>query len=187
MSESISVTVSAEIETSAVEGLPLSRPPSSLKTNRSAPARNELLINQPFDRQEQFNMTILRLLEVEPIDDGYSHPAEEVIEKALKKHNTLAPIWVQAIYFENFKRPAMAAGILRCVGRLKNTLVEPWGRSMARRGLSHHDVEVREAAIRALEMWGGQESAEALKNHVDSEPVVWLKNYLNQVIKDLTK
>jgi len=187
MSESISTTVSAEIETLAVEGLPLSRPPNSLKTNRSAPVRNDLLINPPLDQQEQLSMTILHLLEVEPIDDGYSHPAEEIIEKALKKHKTLAPTWIQAIYLKNFNRPAVAAGILRCIGRLKNDLVEPWGRSMAMRGLSHPAAEVREAAIRALEMWGGQESTEALKNHIDSEPVAWLKNYVNQVINDLTK
>lgn len=187
MSESISTPVSAEIKTSVPEGLLLSRPPVSLKTNRSTPLQNELVINQPLDQQEQFSLTILHLLAVEPIDDGYSHPAEDVIEKALKKHNISAPLWVQAIYSENIKHPSLAGGLLRCVGRLKNDLVEPWGRNMARRGLSHPDVEVREAAIRALEMWGGQESAEALKNHTDSEPVVWLKNYLNQVIKDLTK
>jgi len=187
MSESISTTISAEIETSVAEGLPLSRPPSSLKTNRSAPVQNDLLNNQPLDRQEQFRLTILRLLEVEPIDDGYSHPAEEIIEKALKKYNTLAPIWVQTIYLENFKRPSVAAGILRCIGRLKDDLVEPWGRSMARRGLSYPELEVREAAIRALEMWGGQESAETLKTYIDSEPVAWLKNYVKQVINDLAK
>jgi len=187
MSELISTTVSAEIKTSASEGLLLSHPPVSLKTSRSAPASTDLLINQPLDPQAQFSMAILRLLEVEPIDDGYSHPAEEVMENALKKDKTLTSAWIEGIYLENFKRPAMATGILRCVGRLKNSLVESSGRNMARRGLSHPDVEVREAAIRALETWGGQESVETLKAFIDNEPVFWLKNYLTQVITDLSK
>ncbi len=187
MSESISTTVSAEIVTSAAEGLLLSRPPHALRTNSTVPAQNEVLIKQPLDQQEQFSMTILRLLEAEPIDDGYSHPAEEVMENTLKSDKTLAPAWIQAIYLENFKRPSIAAGILRCVGRLKNDLVEPWGRNIARRGLSHSGIEVREAAIRALETWGGRESVETLKAYVDDEPVLWLKNYLAQVITDLSK
>jgi hypothetical protein len=58
---------------------------------------------------------------------------------------------------------------------------------MASRGLSHTDLEVREAAIRALEMWGGQESIEILKAYIDSERIAWLKSYVIQAINDLTK
>jgi hypothetical protein len=185
MSETISTPVATEIGISTPEGLPSLRTPVLPRLGNLASAENDF--PKPLDQQEQFSMTILHLLEVEPIDDGHSHPAEEAMENALKRYKVLAPAWIQAIYLKNFKRPSAAGGILRCIGRLKDDLVEPWGRSMAIRGLSHPELEVREAAVRALEMWGGQDSVEALKVYIDGEPVAWLKSYASQVINDLTK
>ncbi len=192
MSETVSTPIASEIGISTRKGLSPLRTPAWPREDNSSPAQNDFAIaaddfSKPLDQQEQFSLMILHLLEVEPIDDGFTHPAEEVIEKALKEYKILAPAWLQAIYLKNFKRPSVAAGILRCIGRLPDDLVEPWGRDLASRGLSHPDLEVREAAIRALEMWGGQESAETLKTYIDSEPVAWLKKYGKQVINDLTK
>ncbi len=186
---------SSEIESSTIE---LIKPPQRtvlLTARNSAQTQNAFNLatryftksfNQ-FSQQEQFNRTILRLLELEPIEDGYSHPAERIIEDALKRYKQAALTWIQSIYLKNIKRPAIAAGILRCIGSLKRTLAEPWGNVMAINGLSHPDMEVREAAVRALEMWGGRESLEILKIYIDIEQIPWLKSYIKQVIDDLSR
>jgi hypothetical protein len=63
--------------------------------------------------------------------------------------------------------------------------VGSWGIAVVKKALRHADVEVRDAAIRALEAWGGNESLQILQLHRD--PVGWINNYLLQVIADLTE
>jgi hypothetical protein len=142
---------------------------------------------QEFSQQDDFNQNLLRAIELETLEDGYSHPAERIIEDALKRYRSIAVAWIQSIYLKNIKRGTVCAGLLRCIGRLKRDLTKTWGLVMAISGLSHPNMEVREAAVRALEMWGGQEALETLKAYVSIEDVAWLKNYIEQVIQDLSE
>lgn len=137
--------------------------------------------------REEFRRNLLRLLELEPIEDGYTHPAEQILEDAWKRYRLLLPNWIQSVYIESFNRSTISAGILRCVGRLRGEIVHPWGLVMAIGGLSHFDIEVREAAVRALELWGGRESLYVLKNRVEVETVPWLADYIKQVIEDISE
>jgi hypothetical protein len=50
--------------------------------------------------------------------------------------------------------------------------------------LRHKDAEVREAAIRALEKWGGDEALRILRQHRDAEE--WLNDYVRQGTLDLS-
>ncbi|MCL1468472.1 hypothetical protein [Argonema galeatum] len=137
--------------------------------------------------REEFRRNLLRLLELEPIEDGYIHPAERILEDAWKKYRLVFPDWIQSVYIQSFNRSTISAGILRCVGRLPRELVHPWGLVMAIGGLSHFDIEVREAAVRALELWGGRESLYVLKTRVEVETVPWLVDYIKQVIEDISE
>ena len=74
--------------------------------------------------------------------------------------------------------------MLKCIGRLRRDLVEPWGMIMARTGLAESSIEIREAAITALEAWGGRVSLEILQDHKESTS--WLARYIKQVIEDLS-
>jgi hypothetical protein len=136
---------------------------------------------------EEFRRNLILSLEEEPIDDGYTHPAERIIKEALVQHKATAANWIQSVYLKNMKRAAVAAGILRCVGRLNRKMMQPWGLVMAISGISHPDIEVRESAVRALESWGGRDSLETLKIYKDIEEVPWLKDYIKQVIVDLSE
>jgi len=135
----------------------------------------------------RFNRNLLHAFELEPIEDGHPHPAERIIKDALKTYNLEAFDWIKSTYLKNITRSAIAAGILRCLGRLSSELTSIWGVVMAASGLLHPDIESREAAVRALEAWGGKESLEMLKAYVDMENVPWLKDYIKQVIIDLSE
>jgi hypothetical protein len=137
--------------------------------------------------QKEVEKELFALFESEQIEDGYSHPAEKFIESVCRKYRAVAGTLFQGIYLKNIKRAAFIACLLRSVGRLKNELVAPWGMVLAISGLSHYSVEVRDAAVRVLEMWGGNESLSVLKIYADIETVAWLKAYIEQVIRDLSE
>lgn len=141
-------------------------------------------INQ---EQEKFNRHLLQAFALEPIEDGFPHPAEQIIEKALKTYHLTAIDWIKATYIRNIERVTIAAGIMRCIGRLNSNLTSIWGIVMAASGLLQPNIEIRDAAVRALEAWGGQEALVALKAHVQSESSSWLKKYIEQVIIDLSE
>ena len=123
------------------------------------------------------------LLQCEPIEDGYVHPAEHFIEECLKSSQLNADHWISATYEVT---PLLAASVLRLLGRFPSHLVGEWGLVMAMHGLSHREIDVREAAVRALERWGGDQACEALKARIDAEPTSWLAAYMTQVIKDVS-
>jgi hypothetical protein len=133
--------------------------------------------------EKEFGQKLLYLLKEEPVEDGYSHPAELVLDETLRANRNGA-LWIQTIFIENHNNPTLATGILKCIGRLRRDLIEPWGRIMAKIGLSEPSLEIREAAVTALELWGDKRSLEMLKNHTESAP--WLARYIKQVIKDLS-
>lgn len=142
--------------------------------------------NEP-EKQKVFSSLLLRSLEVEPVEVGYSHPAVQIMEDAIAAHGVAANRWIVGIYLSNYgTRPAIVADLLRCISRLEHSNIQPWGILMAVSALSHPDPELREAAVRAFEIWGGTESVDVLKTRVDAEPLPWLADYMRQVITDLT-
>jgi len=138
--------------------------------------------------QEPFRWELIRLLESEPMEAGQAHPAEALIEDMLRRVGPIASVWLGSIYEEmRDRRPAIAADILRCIGRLPASLSRPWGQPLAKDGLYQSDEEVRDAAIRAFEMWGLPEGADILRDYLSDEPVAWLADYARGVIADLSR
>jgi hypothetical protein len=136
--------------------------------------------------EEAFSRRLAQAFDLEPLEDGYSHPAEQIIADALQAFGATAFTWLAFAYFEQYDHnPSVAAGLIRCLGRLSHDSAVPWARFLALSGLYHGDVEVREAAVRAFEMWGGQQAIEALTARVSVEPTPWLADYARQVIADL--
>jgi hypothetical protein len=136
--------------------------------------------------EEAFSLRLAQAFDLEPLEDGYTHPVEQIMADALRTFGPTAFTWIAFAYFEQYYRnPAIAAGLIRCLGRLSPDAAVPWGRFLALSGLYHDDVEVREAAVRAFEIWGGQQAIEALSARVSVEPTPWLADYARQVIADL--
>jgi hypothetical protein len=135
-------------------------------------------------KSRKFERDLLDLLIEEAVEDGCTHPAEAFLEKSLRT-NREAALWIQSVFIDNHKKPGIATGILKCIGRLHPSLVGSWGKLMAKTGLSEPSLEIRDAAITALELWGDSESLGILKAHIELIP--WLARYIKQVIEDLSR
>ena len=83
------------------------------------------------------------------------------------------------------KNSSDVAAILKCLGRLGFKLVGDWGFELAEAALKHQDVEVRDAAIQMIELWGTEKAIGILERHLRSEQVGWPRDYIESVIEDL--
>lgn len=136
-------------------------------------------------KEKEFKFEVIHALNEESIEDGYSHPAENIIQEAINKYIPYAITWIQSLYIENLNNHKLAAGILRCIGRLNSNITKPWGSIMVTGALFHSDVEVRESAVRAIEMWEDYSIVGYLEQR--KEKVPWLADYIKQVINDLKR
>lgn len=142
-------------------------------------------VYQPEDRNVRFRDKLIATLFDEPIEDGVTHPAEGLIDEALRADSSDCQNRLSQVLVELYPtRPALCASIIRCIGRLDYVRVRGWGMRVVDDALQNRDTEVREAAIRALEAWGGPEALDMLRRHKDTE--AWLDEYVQQVIVDLS-
>ena len=127
---------------------------------------------------------LLAALQDEPVEDCVSHPIEEILGETLAKNPSEARSWFHSIFLAHVRNPAAAAALLQCAGRLRRNLLMPEGKQMALAGLNSPSIEVREAAVSAIEQWGGEDLAQALRDHRETVP--WLGDYVKNVIRDLS-
>ena len=121
---------------------------------------------------------------VEPLEDGMSHPAEEIIGEALRstEEKPIVLDWLRAFSLDA-ARPSFAASVLRCLGRQTPLGTNSWRADLVRGGLAMDDVEIRDAAVQAVESWGDRSLADVMKAHRESE--LWIREYIEDVIGDL--
>ena len=121
--------------------------------------------------------------EADPLEDGMYHPAEQIIEKALRsRESQRVLVWLRDLSLDA-ARPGFSAEILRCLGRQTHPGTSAWRTGLVRDALAMNDIEIRDAAVQAAEGWGGQDMRRVLKSH--SEPEPWLRDCIRDVIDDL--
>ena len=119
----------------------------------------------------------------DPIEDGMSHPAEEIIGEALRSTEDKPVLdWFRTFSLDA-ERPNFAASVLRCLGRQMSLGTGLWRTELVKAGLAMDDVEIRDAAVQAAESWGDRSLADVMKAHRETEP--WLREYIEDVIGDL--
>ena len=79
--------------------------------------------------------------------------------------------------------PSFAASVLRCLGRQTPPGTGSWRAGLVRDGLAMEDVEIRDAAVQAAELWGDPNLLNVLEAHSESE--AWLRDYIRDVIDDI--
>lgn len=140
------------------------------------------------ERSNTLIKKIILSLQNEPIEDNFVHPVETLIENTLKEFGVEAENWIKSIYFRYCNdRPSLAAAILMCIGRLSPLITKSWAKELIIKGISHPDIEIRDASVVVLEKWGGEDSILILKQYVDNEKISWLSSYMRQVIEDLSE
>jgi len=115
-------------------------------------------------------------IEAEPVEDGITHPGEAIVLRICARNATKA--LVEAIMAPP---SGLAASMVQIVGR-----VPPMELDLRRRLIQHAlasvDVQLRDAAVQAVELWDDVALADLLEEH--SEEVQWLQTYIAEVIED---
>jgi hypothetical protein len=132
---------------------------------------------------ERFERELLATFEVEPVEDGYVHAAEVVIDGALRRHGAEAQRWLDT--FLDRQNPASGAAAIRCVGRLKSPGTVEWRLALLGRALKRASVEIRDAAVQAAELWGDQQAVEVLRRSAHAHREPWLREYVARIARDL--
>ena len=139
----------------------------------------------PDDReQRRFATKLWTSLEEYPVEDGMAHSIERIIAEELRSANYERALgWLRS-FCTDVSRPSFAASVLRCLGRHHDMGTVSWRLGLVRDGLTIDNVEIRDAAVQAAESWGDLDSLDVLRSH--SEPEPWLRQYILDVIDDLT-
>lgn len=150
-------------------------------------------VGQPYvHKQVDENRSRTRLIsalhssfEADPLEDGMYHPAEEIIIEALhSEENHLVLEWLRTECLD-VARPSFAASVLRCLGRQTEPGTNSWRAELVGAALAIKDVEIRDAAVQAVESWEDPELLDLLESH--SESVTWLRDYIHDVFDDLRR
>jgi len=150
--------------------------------DRRTPPRVHPADRAPLGSLEVLRARLLASLEDEPLEDGMTHAAEELLREAILGHPEEAEQWLTQIISSN--GPTTQAGILQCLGRLHHPEVIQAAEEIASRAFSSPDVGVRESAIGVVEQWGTPSLIEALRRHQEATP--WLSRYAEKVLRDLS-
>ena len=142
--------------------------------------------NPPGDIQAwvyKADMELHAAFETEPLEDGMYHKAEDIIGQVLQAGKDARILeWLRDFSLDD-TQPVFAASVLRCLGRQEHLGTSSWRSELVRDALALDDVEIRDAAVQAAELWDDREILPVLKSH--SEPEPWLRDYIFDVINDL--
>ena len=118
-----------------------------------------------------------------PVEAGVTHESERTLARALSNYQNETVLGWIAEFCTDVGRPSVAASILRCLANLHNPGTTEWRIKLVRDALHTGHIEIKEAAVRAVEHWGGSDLLTVLSSH--QEDVPWLREYIEGVIHDL--
>jgi len=151
------------------------------------------LLAPPRRREPNFQEYLPRLerglldsLREQPIEDGVTHPGEALLRRALRSYAAEVRAWLSEQTVSSVSRTFAERGsLLRLVGRMPRLQVAPWGYALVASVLKDADLEVRDAAVKALELWRGPAALKILETHVESER--WLSDHLRRLVEELKR
>ena len=140
-------------------------------------------IKLEYSKQARLANKLHAAFETQPLEDGMHHKAEDFIGQVLQAGEDQRILeWLRDFSLDAIQ-PVFAASVLRCLGRQEHLGTSSWRSELVRDALALDDVEIRDAAIQAAELWDDREILPVLKSH--SEPELWLRDYICDVINAL--
>lgn len=133
--------------------------------------------------KEKLKSWLMNAFDVEPLENGVTHPAEEIISQfLLKSKGPLVFTWLEELIV-NTTRPAFVSSIILCLGRFEQLGTADWRATIIRQSLASENIEIRDAAVQAAESWGGSSIRDILLQH--NEQILWLRDYIQSIVEDL--
>ena len=133
--------------------------------------------------RDRLEAQLFAAFDADALEDGIEHPAERIIAAALRNQENSGIREVLRSFSLDEEKPAFAASVLRCLGRQAAPGTSSWREDLIRDALAIEDIQIRDAAIQAAELWGDQALSDILESHVEAEP--WLQDYIVEVIQSL--
>lgn len=120
---------------------------------------------------------LVALLRASPVEEMRTHPGETILANLFDAFAWFTMTWLRGQRAAAFP---LADLILLC-GRIKPRDDE-WRARMIDDWLRSSNIEIRDAATKAAELWGGERVLESLSSHRESVP--WLANYIADVLEE---
>ncbi len=117
----------------------------------------------------------------ESVLDGFDHAGEGILQDYIDQSGLRAKdIFLNLMGRTSFE--SSSADMLRLLSRLEPFDSE-WRASLVQTALSSSSLEIRDAAIQAVENWEESELVVLLKQHKEKDD--FLRDYAEQVVEDL--
>jgi len=133
-------------------------------------------------KEPQFAQEFWSLINREPMENGFAHPAEKILVEALVNQKEDVIRWIESIL--EHKNPYVVAEVITCLGRVTEENHPDWAIKIISEALEHSNVAVRDAAAQALESWETPQVLGLLSNH--KEKVPWLREYIGKIVIQLS-
>jgi hypothetical protein len=129
---------------------------------------------------ERLGDEVRAALELEDVEGGRRHPVEILLHRAFLVSSRRALDVVRDVIARDAdsRRPLILA-----LGRLPARLVASGCSEIIGQALADEDIGVRDAAVRALELWRTPEGTAMLRSHSEREH--WLRSYIDAVLDDI--
>lgn len=114
------------------------------------------------EEQKKLEISLYSAFEEEPFENGIDHPADQIIEDALRSFRDERILEQFDAWFLDIERPEFASSILRSLGRQTDIGNSTWRAGIVRDALATDDIEIRDAAVPVAEFWGGTEIVDTL-------------------------
>lgn len=151
----------------------------------SSSIENEINFKREDILQKEITPHLISTIRDEDFEFGYISQSELIIREQLTINALATRNWLNEIFVDYFDDDLILTGILRIIGRFDEKDIFPQGQTMALAALNHKTPEIKELGVRAFENWSSVNSLKILEN-IDTD-IVWLKEYIEQVIIDLTE
>jgi hypothetical protein len=131
-------------------------------------------------RRDEVGQKLARLFDEEPVEIGEPHPAEPLLTVLVKAGGFGQ--WLRSFYATE---PDVRRSLILCIGRVAHTAAaQEEVRWVIAQALSDPSLQIREAAVRALETLDS--IAGALLASYD-EKIPWLRDYAERVHRRLSE
>jgi hypothetical protein len=146
-------------------------------------SRSEKHLNKESpNKAPRFAQEICSLISLQPVENGFTHPAEKILMEALANQEEDVIRWIESILED--KNPYLVASVISCLGRVTEKSHPAWAINIVGEALEHSNVAVRDAAAQVLESWETPQVLGLLSKH--KEKVPWLQEYIGKIVIQLS-
>lgn len=122
---------------------------------------------------------VIDILDRYPVEDGFNHACEIEILRIIATGLSYS-IYDAYREYSN-KKISIAVSLIKLLGR-QSSGVFPEFINLFKEALQHEDIEIRDAAVCALEHLCDERALPLLEDYIPTEQVDWLREYAQQVV-----